>query len=98
MPCRDDGAELYEERHENRQLRERNDKLAQMLCSLCSFLESNRYTHVFKYISGLSEWWAEHKRIDALRMAKEKAEREKVWLKNKALAKLTQEERQVLGL
>lgn len=97
MPCRDGGPSAYTD--ENSDLRKRNDELAQMLCSLCRLLEGRKELLVhLPYVIGLEQWWTEHKRIDAARIAQAEAIKAQNALKRQALSKLTHEERKVLGL
>lgn len=46
----------------------------------------------------LADWWEEHQAADAARLAKEQREKEEAAARERALAKLTQEERRLLGL
>lgn len=46
----------------------------------------------------LADWWEEHQAADAERLAKEQREKEEAAARERALAKLTQEERRLLGL
>lgn len=97
MPCSDGpwpDRELSE-------LRQRNDKLAQMLCGVCNALEKDigkggRW--FIDIVPGLGKWWDEHKKQDAARIEREKYEEQQCNLKKSALQKLSLEERKALGL
>lgn len=108
-PCSDWGFAEAEEkaelRVENRQLRERNELLAQMLCELCGCLENNDDDYYICSSEKLSKWWNEHKILDAHRrkeelavIAREKKEEELKKKRDIVLNKLTKEERELLGL
>lgn len=52
-------------------------------------------------IEGLKEWWTEHKKWDELRLIREEAQRKEVEKQNlikEALSKLTDKEKEALGL
>lgn len=84
MPCRVDTTEM--DRKELRELRAELDNVTRMLCELYSqTLGLSRHS----VIEGLAEWWAEHQDADARRIERARAN---------GLAKLTQEEREALGL
>lgn len=96
MPCRDDWSESNDERclrESNNELTARVDKLAAMLCSLCEWVDEKCCSKISNLgaatHSELPNWWVEHKKFDAQRKAK---------IKLKALAKLTAEEQEVLGI
>lgn len=99
MPCNDGrpinwdckcsyySAEVSRLERQNEELIQRNDKLAQMLCSTCKFVEqSTLLRHLSKETQ---DWWQEHKKWDEERMQKE--------LVVSALGKLTPEEQDALG-
>ncbi len=46
----------------------------------------------------MADWWDEHQAADRKRIAKENAEAKRKALKEKAIKKLTKEERKALGL
>lgn len=71
------------------------DSLTAMLCLSCQYLESNMLDFPN---SEIERWWTEHKRIDQNRI---KNEMEKLKLeedKMKAIAKLSDYERNLLGI
>lgn len=75
---------------------------------LCSVLRSIKFGDVYvdltkdvKNIEGLENWWTEHKKWDELRLIREanqRREKEKQELINSALKKLTDKEKEALGL
>ena len=96
MPCRCDEMETSD------QYRQEADKMAAMLCSLCEMLEQQTDTaHLSRletWPASVRKWWADHKKKDAERVAQEEAAERKQMLKRMALSKLTQEERDALGV
>lgn len=89
MPCRD-----YEGRDYSREndLRMQNDRLASMLCEACALLE-----HTNVGLQGrLSSWWIQHKEADRKAAEARKQERIKEQKIQKALAKLTEEDKKLL--
>ena len=91
MPCYDardskeyPSAELI---YTNRQLQDRLDEMARMLCASCAAIEDLGY--VVPLI--VKDWWEKHKAFDKERLRKEK-------VKQDALNKLNHEEKQLLGI
>lgn len=72
------------------------NRLARMLCALCRQCEAQDAEHWIAE-AGAADWWADHKRRDAEREAREAAERERVATAREALAKLSPSERAALG-
>lgn len=64
------------------------------LCAYMKSLSTTKRLTACRYVKGLSQWWTNHKRVDKRRELEEK--RNKV--RKQALAKLTKEERKILGL
>lgn len=64
-------------------LRTRNDKLAQMLCGICTRLQRagqdrSQYPHTYiQDVKGLVEWWKEHQEHDRKREAQEREEKQR---------------------
>ncbi len=75
---------------------------------LCSVLRSIKFGEIYvdltkdvPNIEGLENWWNEHKKWDELRLIREanqRREKEKQELINNALKKLTDKEKEALGL
>lgn len=88
------------------------DKTTQLLCSTLRQIEHNEFNntnditetmlpHEFSKITGLTEWWIEHKKWDELRLIREENKRkelERQELIKSALNKLTDIEKTALGL
>lgn len=90
MPCSDGGPTQDSVDRE----RKRHDIQARLACAYCQFMEAAR-----KPIPEWArEWWAEHQDADRVRLAIEQATERNRKLRMKAVAKLTPEERQALGL
>ncbi len=102
MPCRD-----YEDDHrvhdaydsEIRALKKQNDRLARIACKAMTELEKDGHADFLLLEDDeVRIWWAKHKEADV----KAKAEREEkarlALVKKEALAKLSAEERRVLGI
>lgn len=114
MPCRDGGPDINDVRipldldivARNKRQQEKIDNLTRLLCGLCNALElrnddvNNKIlnvTYTSEYVlkrnvnnvKGLALWWKEHQVCDKERLAK---------AKQSALAKLTDDEKEALGL
>lgn len=102
MPCNDGVGPEYVDSYQRRIDQRRIDKLTRMLCSVCKeiddLFDAEEGKTFIKGIKGLSEWWEEHKQIDAQRLETEREQKRLRKLRKTALAKLTTEERQLLGL
>lgn len=102
MPCSDGAGPLYD-RSEAKELHDRNDKLAQMLCGICTIIDdyhtNNKLkTYIILNVPGIAKWWIKHKKQDACRLAMEQEKQVQENIRKSALAKLSNEERRVLGL
>lgn len=100
MPCSDGGWDRgADQTREIIDLERRNDKLARIACAVMTALEENgQEDFILLQNEEVREWWAEHKEFDRQRRAKE-AERKRIaQVKKEALAKLSAEERKVLGI
>lgn len=71
-----------------------NSPLAQMMCDLCQILDRDTIHRV----GGLEAWWGAHQRRDRARREREKADAERRNKMRAARAKLTAEERELLGV
>lgn len=109
MPCRDGGPDINDVRipldldivARNKRQQEKIDNLTRMLCSLCSTIGYHVGSHPseaivvgcnvlqIEKIPGLRKWWTEHQEFDKQRLAK---------AKQSALAKLTDDEKEALGV
>lgn len=93
MPCKDE----YVEAENRRNVNEKINKLTRMLCWLCSRLNGNNAL-LIQSNEELRKWWEDHQNADAIREARELAEKTKAEIKNRALAKLNRQEREALGI
>lgn len=90
MPCRD-----WDYVQRERDLRsDKIDKLTRMLCWLCG----KTYPSTLRQNQELRQWWADHQEKDRIRREAERKEASHRRLRLKALARLTNEERDALGL
>ena len=69
-----------------------------MLCGLCTRIEEEDQYHFINKDPILARWWAKHQEKDRLRQAVIDANRVHAQLLRSAARKLTQEERQALGI
>lgn len=100
MPCRD-----YDDRPntrvEYREDKTKVDRLTRLLCYTLTYLGKKSPGVLRSLLTNsrdLKSWWRVHQEQDERRIAAERAEANKKALKKKALAKLSVEERRVLGL
>lgn len=93
MPCRDDFADSRDYQENIDEL----NKVTRMLCSLCKTCQRENCLDFIKN-AGCEEWWNEHQAADNARFERERQEQERKLIKQKALSKLTEEERSLLGL
>jgi hypothetical protein len=101
MPCRDYESDSwgYDSSAEVRKLKAQADKLARIACKAMDALEeAGKEDFLLLKDDEVRKWWAEHKEADRKEQARiaEKLRRERV--KEEALAKLSSEERELLGL
>ena len=87
MACRDDYPNYDYER-----LNERTNQL----CTQLAYLEASGFERLIH--KSVREWWSDHKKADAERLELESTRREDEQKKQVALAKLTPEERELLGI
>lgn len=107
MPCHsyevsDTEIRLSKERD---QLKNELDTVTRLLCSVLRSIKFGEIvvdtTKDVPNIEGLENWWTEHKKWDELRLIREanqRREKEKQELINNALKKLTDQEKEALGL
>lgn len=108
MPCNNNYEPSDEEIRLNKEsvaLKIELDKVTRLLCSV---LRSIKFGYIYVdltkdvvNIEGLQDWWNQHKKWDELRLireANERREKEKHELIKNALAKLTDKEKEALGL
>lgn len=101
MPCYDGSGPTpsYSDTFEMQQIKARNDMLARIACRAMTELEKNGMED-FLLLSDEETrvWWTAHKAWDAKRQAEEAEKLRKEQIKKEAIAKLTAEEREVLGI
>jgi hypothetical protein len=105
MPCYDSREDLHQICDD---LQKSNNKLEAMLCMVMYTLEEENeighFAELFNYKeSGITRdqlfgWWKQHKEDDRRRKDRERAERDRLERRDAALAKLTDEERKLLGV
>lgn len=90
MPCSDGGDRFCDgtcNSSDLKRLRERNDKLARLLCALCRTVERRQGTTIPVHIGdviGLDAWWKEHKEHDRQREEREAQQKRAQRLKEEA--------------
>ena len=105
MPCRDEWAEEQDRRAAFQELA----LVRASLCAVLTFIEGDdtAFAAMLKDIdwkeAGVSKreflaWWEEHKIEDALRRKREAEEKREKEIRKTALAKLTPEEKKILGV
>jgi hypothetical protein len=100
MPCQDYGRPSYIDNPETKQ---RLDHVTRLLCEVMTKIDREYNDQLFFHaVDGLEQWWTEHQEQDRKRKDREDQEKaafqRQQALKAGALAKLTPEERKVLGL
>lgn len=100
MPCYITGSREGDLELSSRQASQRATEAARAACEALSIVEARG--DLAECSAETQEWWAEHKRIDRERAGREseleRIMREHEQAKRDALAKLTDEERRVLGV
>ena len=99
MPCRDyesDSPSYYED---YRKMKKQADRLARMACSAMEELERNGIAEVLLLKNDeVREWWAAHKEADRKERARVAELQRREAVKQEALNKLSNEEKELLGL
>lgn len=99
MPCRDyesDSPSYYED---YRKMKKQADRLARMACSAMEELERNGIAEVLLLKNDeVREWWAAHKEADRKERARVAELQRREAVKQEALNKLSDEEKELLGL
>ena len=100
MPCYDGGGPSYSDNSaELRQMKARNDLLARVACRALTELEDNGIADMLLLRDDETrEFWIKHKAFDRARKAEEAEKLRMAEVKKTALAKLTNEEREALGI
>jgi len=99
MPCYDGSGPSYSDTFEMQQMKARNDLLARVACRALTELEDNGIADMLLLRDDETrEFWIKHKAFDRARKAEEEKKLRLEELKKTALAKLTNEEREALGI
>lgn len=69
-----------------------------LVSTLCSKLKKIKKDDITKYSLELQMWWRDHQEADKKRIRQEKEKKEQEKIRKQALSKLTQKERDALGL
>lgn len=97
MPCYQTGSREGDALLEAEEARAGVTKLTRLLCSACSILESlEDGQHLELWPKDLSVWWRDHKSIDDQRRLRENQKKHRAKIRKRALAKLTEEEKNSL--
>jgi hypothetical protein len=93
-----EGQAEYEDRAQRKRMGEQIKLLSQMLCYTLTEIEKGvTYAQLVKQNPQLLHWWNKHKAADAARLQQENADKAIRRAKKAALAKLTPEEKVLLG-
>lgn len=95
MPCYVTGSEAGDARLAQSETYEKLIGVTRLLCVTC---ESLPRTAIDKLPKSVQIWWAEHERIDMERRVEDHKRLKRKKIKEDTLKKLSQEERQILGL
>ena len=99
MPCYDGSGPSYSDTFEMQQMKARNDLLARVACRALTELEDNGIADMLLLRDDETrEFWIKHKEFDRKRKAAEEKKLRLEEVKKAALAKLTNEEREALGI
>lgn len=103
MPCKDpDYNEDQAIRAENEFVVAKLNKVTELLCWVMTTLDPLTKRNITNMktpnSANLRVWWEKHQEADRLRIEKETLKLRQATLKQQALAKLTKEERKLLGL
>jgi len=102
MPCQsyDDNWRSYDsDRDKVKELKKQADMLARIACKALGELEANKIEDMLLLRDDeVREWWAKHKEDDRKAKEAREAKERRVAIKKAALAKLSEEEQELLGL
>ena len=97
MPCRDYESDRGYEMREH--YKEQCDKLARIACAAMEELErQGKEDFLILKNEEVAQWWAKHKEADRKEKARVAEEERRARVKAEALARLTEEEKELLGL
>ena len=102
MPCRDyesDSWSSYDSSREFQKLKQQADKLARIACKAMTALEeSEKEDFLLLKDDEVREWWQAHKEADRKEKARLAEKERRARVKAEALARLSDEEKELLGL
>jgi len=101
MPCvsYDNSWDSGDDRRKIRELKKQADMLARIACKALAELENNKIEDMLLLRDDeVRVWWKKHKEDDAREQARVAEAERKKRIKEEALAKLSSEERELLGL
>ena len=101
MPCQsyDSSWDSGDDRRKIRELKKQADMLARIACKALAELENNKIEDMLLLRDDeVRVWWKKHKEDDAREQARVAEAERKKRIKEEALAKLSSEERELLGL
>ena len=102
MPCRDYESPSYTSptsSWEYKDLKKQNDRLARIACKAMTELVKSGYADfLLLQDDEVREWWEKHQEADRIAKEKQAEKRRLAKLKKDALAKLSDEEKKVLGI
>jgi hypothetical protein len=102
MPCQsygDDWRSHSDDRDKIKALKAEADMLARIACKALTELEDNKIEDMLLLRDNeVREWWAKHKEDDRKAKEAREAKERRTAIKKAALAKLSEEEQELLGL
>lgn len=99
MPCRDYESDGYDYHAESVKMKQQADKLARIACKAMTVLEENGIEDfLLLQDDEVRTWWAQHKEADRKEKARVAEIERKERVKAEALARLSDEEKELLGL
>jgi hypothetical protein len=101
MPCQSYDSSWANDSNDRevRKIKKEADKLARIACAALTELEENGIAEVLLLKNDeLREWWAAHKEADRKEQARLAEKERRARVKEEALARLSEEEKELLGL
>ncbi len=99
MPCRDYESDSWGSGRREGQLKEQADRLARIACKAMDALEAmGKEDFLLLKDAEVREWWAAHKEADRKEQARVAEQQRQEAVKQEALNKLSDEEKELLGL
>lgn len=99
MPCRDYESDSWDYSSEARKLKKQADKLARIACKAMEALEElEQEDFLLLKDDEVREWWNAHKEADRKEKARVAEQQRREAVKQEALNRLSQEEKELLGL